>query len=436
MNQDVEQPARGTSIETLRQAQPFQGAMVTAEVERAVQEVQAALIIAKRFPRDEQEAYDRIMKACRRPSLAESALYAYTKGGTEVSGPSIRLAETLALQWRNLKFGWRILTQDEDSSEVEAFAWDQEANTQNSIQFTVRHEFKAKGQLKRVSDPREVYELVANQASRRLRACILRVIPGDIQDSAIEQCEKTLKDGGGKPLSDRVRDMLAAFKNDHGVSKEMIEKRVGKNADAINETELVALRRIYVSLRDGMAKVDQFFDTATSAADLKKPPQDPAAPPAEGPDVAAPAPRQPAQDARAEPAPVGKTRPVVTERGRVLTEIAYEMKVGENIEVDELPWRVIEWTDKQVVVRAAEKGAPSQPRPNRPAPEQAEATQLELQTVIDEVMSATTAEDIEQTRTLIDKLPEKDRAAATAMLNTKAAQISGNKGPRRNRTVE
>jgi len=127
---------------------------------------------------------------------------------------------------------------------------------------------------------------------------------------------------------------------------------------------------------------------------------------------------------------------VETERGRVLTEIAYEMKVGENIEVDELPWRVIEWTDKQVVVRAAEKGAPSQPRPNRPAPEQAEATQLELQTVIDEVMSATTAEDIEQTRTLIDKLPEKDRAAATAMLNTKAAQISGNKGPRRNRTVE
>ena len=74
-------------------------------ISRQAQEVQAAMVIAKRFPRDEVESYNRIMQSCKRKSLAESAMYEYPRGGTKVTGPSIRLAEAMAQNWGNLDFG-------------------------------------------------------------------------------------------------------------------------------------------------------------------------------------------------------------------------------------------------------------------------------------------------------------------------------------------
>ena len=58
-------------------------------ISRQAQEVQAAMVIAKKFPRDEVESYNRIMQSCKRKSLAESAMYEYPRGGTKVTGPSI-----------------------------------------------------------------------------------------------------------------------------------------------------------------------------------------------------------------------------------------------------------------------------------------------------------------------------------------------------------
>lgn len=438
---------RGASIDTLRTPAPKQGtAMMNAESERAIAEVQAAMVIAKRFPRDEDAAYTRIQKACRRPALAEAALYAYTKGGSEVSGPSIRLAEELARDWGNITFGWRILSQDEDSTEVRAEAWDLETNVPSYITFTVRHEFKGRdgGQkvMKKVTDPRELYELIANQASRRLRACILRIIPGDVQDMAVDQCEKTLKDGGGKPLGDRVRDMIAFFANDFHVTKEQIEKRVGKKAEAINETEFLSLRRIYGSLKDGAATVEQFFDAtagATGADELKK---GPAKEPAAAPASAGGAQVQSAQETTAQqrpsaPAPAAGSeavaRPVVTERGRVLTEIVYTPKLGDNIEFDNLPWRVIEVTDKQVVVRAAER----QPEPPKPQPKAGadEKTPVSLQSVINEIMAAEAPADLQEARELAKRLTEeKDRQMVDGLIATKEQHLKAPK--RRQRTME
>ncbi|BEI75849.1 hypothetical protein Rumi2_11580 [[Ruminococcus] torques] len=65
-------------------------------ISRQAQEVQGAMVIAKRFPRDEVESFNRIMQSCKRKSLAESAMYEYPRGGTKVSGP----LSVLPKQWR------------------------------------------------------------------------------------------------------------------------------------------------------------------------------------------------------------------------------------------------------------------------------------------------------------------------------------------------
>jgi hypothetical protein len=84
------------------------------------------------------------------------------------------------------------------------------------------------------------------------------VIPGDIVDSAVEKCDATLKGDGSEPLADRARKMLAAFEA-YGVTQAMIETRLGHKLDALIETELVQLRKIYNGIKDGAAKREDFF---------------------------------------------------------------------------------------------------------------------------------------------------------------------------------
>jgi len=43
-----------------------------------------------------------------------------------------------------------------------------------------------------LEDPRDIYELTANMGARRLRACVLGIVPGDVVESAVDQCERTL----------------------------------------------------------------------------------------------------------------------------------------------------------------------------------------------------------------------------------------------------
>lgn len=231
-----------------------------AMVSRQAQEVQAAMVIAKRFPRDEYEAYNRIMKACERPLLAENSMYEYPRGGTKVTGPSIRLAEALAQAWGNIDFGIMELEQINGESTVMAYAWDLETNTRQTKLFTVKHERKARGKINKLNDPRDIYEMVANQGARRMRACILGVIPGDVVDAAVEKCKETLVKGHKKPLDDRIRDMISCFDNDFKVSKEHLEEYIGCNAEAFTENAFVRLKNVYKSLRDGMAKREDYFD--------------------------------------------------------------------------------------------------------------------------------------------------------------------------------
>lgn len=237
--------------------------MIDTEGQRAIQEVQAAMIIAKRFPRNVKESLDRILNTCTRTSLAEQALYTYSRGGTDISGPSIRLAEAVAQQWGNLQFGIRELEQRDGESTVEAFAWDLETNTRQVKVFQVAHERHTKQGAKKLTDPRDIYETVANQGARRLRACILGVIPGDVIDEAVRQCDATLSASADTTAEaqKKIIEAFAAYK----VTKAQIEKRIQRRIDAITPAQVISLRKILISMRDGMSGPDDWFESAAES---------------------------------------------------------------------------------------------------------------------------------------------------------------------------
>lgn len=241
---------------------------VGQEVEktRALQEVQAAIFMARQFPRDEFRAQKKIMEAAKRLSMAEKAIYCFPRGGQQVKGASIRTAETIAKYWGNLSYGIKELSQNQSdhTSEMMAYCWDLESNVRVERIFKVRHIRDTKGGGKLLTDQRDIYEKTANDGARRLRAAILEVLPADIVEDFLQACEKTMEGSSDKPLKERISAMLKAFE-DFGVTQEMIEQRIGTRAENFVVKNVVDLGSIYNSIKNNFAPVEQYFDMPNAA---------------------------------------------------------------------------------------------------------------------------------------------------------------------------
>ena len=162
---------------------------VSVESQRATAAIQGAMAIAKRFPRNTDAAIERILNSCRRASFAQTATYSYTRGDQVVTGPSIRMAETLAINWGNLECVVKELENKDGMSTMEAACFDLESNTRIFKVFQVKHERQTRKGTTRLEDSRDIYELLANNGSRRLRACILAMI-GSVNSFSLfsQQC--------------------------------------------------------------------------------------------------------------------------------------------------------------------------------------------------------------------------------------------------------
>ena len=240
---------------------------VAIEASRAVAEAQGKLVIAKRFPRDEYQAFANMKKACQRIGLANKAFYSYPRGNETVSGPTIRLAEELARCWGNIDFGIKELSQDNGKSEMQAYAWDLETNTMSIQNFTNPHAKEVKGKIKTLTSLRDIYENNANMAGRRLRARILAVLPADFVEEAIAECQKTLAGKNNVPLTDRVRKMVVEFEK-LGVTQEMIEKRLGRGLDTMTGDDLTDYIGIFNSVKDKNTKVSEWFEYEKISTDI------------------------------------------------------------------------------------------------------------------------------------------------------------------------
>jgi len=239
-----------------------------AEVARAIQEVQGAIVIAKKCPRDVRLAKDSIIESCKHLDLAEESLYAFKTGSGMSEGASIRLTEEIALAWGNMSFGVREVARDDKETRYSVFSHDLQNNVKSSMEFTQKHQrySKESGNYAVTTDA-DIYNVVASTAARRKRACMLGVIPKHIQKMAVNQCKQTLASQAKGPIEERIKEMVVAF-DKIGVPEDKIIKRLGHNLDAITEIELVTLRGIFQSIRDNMAKKEEWFtfeDNKTTA---------------------------------------------------------------------------------------------------------------------------------------------------------------------------
>lgn len=227
---------------------------VAIEQERAIAEAQGQLILAKKFPRDENRAHDQLMKACSVKAFAETAFYSVPNRG---SGPSIRFAEEVARVYGNFQYGHRELSRADGKSEVEVYAWDMENNNYSKRQITVPHVVDTKNGPKILRDQNDINNLIANVASKQMRGRILALMPKWMVADAIERCKQTLAGTTDEPIEARVRKMTQAFSK-FGVTVKMLEDYLGHNLGETTLDELVDMTGIFNALKEG-AKVAEYF---------------------------------------------------------------------------------------------------------------------------------------------------------------------------------
>lgn len=236
---------------------------------RAVSEVKAQVIMARQYPRDPMTAMDNILRECQRPTLADAAVYTFPRGKEMVSGPSIRLAEVMARNWGNVNFGQEVLERGTDKrgigfSLVRAFAWDLQTNLYVSRQFEVKHFRATKAGGYKLTDDRDIYELEANMGARRLRACILQVIPGDVTASAVNACRKTASSGLNEMMKDEqkraelVAKMLRIYEK-MGVSQKDLEEYLKAIVQNWSADEMLRLKELKNGLDDGAITLGDIF---------------------------------------------------------------------------------------------------------------------------------------------------------------------------------
>lgn len=227
---------------------------------KTLSEIKGKMFLARQFPRDPDWSLQNVLRECQRPELAAAAQYEYPKGDTVVKGPSIRLVEVLARHWGNIDSGITEIDSVDGKTTIKCYAWDLETNVSDEKTFSVKHERSTKKGSYKLTDERDIYEMVANKGARRKRACLLAVMPGWYVDAAIDACNETLKASltDGKSMEEVIENIVSAFA-EFNITPEQISEKLSKPIEKLSKNDVVKLRHLYSAIKDGFVKATDAF---------------------------------------------------------------------------------------------------------------------------------------------------------------------------------
>jgi hypothetical protein len=234
---------------TVRKEQTFELVPTSGAAEKQY-EIQSAIVIARRFPRNEDTAFQKLMKAAGRSSFAEDAAYSFPRGGAKVEGPSINLAREGARIWGNIRYGLEIIRDDEDSRQIRGWAWDLETNTKTTLEDDFKKLIYRKqgGWIK--PDERDLRELTNRRGAILIRGCLLQLLPKDLIEDAMDRCKATLAKGAQEDPEGARKKVILAF-SELNITPEMLEQMLKHKLSESSPAEISELRKIYKSISDG-----------------------------------------------------------------------------------------------------------------------------------------------------------------------------------------
>ena len=243
--------------------------MVATQETAEIAEIQGKMILARQFPRDFDTVRREIAAECTSKKLAETAVYEFPRGDSVVRGASIRLVECVARHFGNILCGVKEIATSGNRATVKAYCWDLETNFADEKIFDVEYVRHTKSGSYPLTDPRDRYEMLANQGARRKRACMQAIIPQFIIDEAIDLCQETLqkntaKDGSIEDVRAKTLTAFAAVAD--WITPDMLAKVCGKDDfNNLMARDIVKLRNLYNAIKDGFVKPENAFGKEEAA---------------------------------------------------------------------------------------------------------------------------------------------------------------------------
>lgn len=266
-NQKVDETPLSTSVSSTMELAPS-SAMIEKQTE-----IQGAIIVARRFPRNEEAAFEKLMRSCRRTSFAEEASYSFPRGGASVEGPSVNLAREAARVWGNIRYGLEVVLDTAEERHIRGWAWDLETNTKVAAEDffakLIQRKQKGGGAVQWVKpDERDLRELTFRRGAILVRNCLLQLMPRDLIEDARAQSRATLaKDAAQDPDSAR-KAVLRAF-SEINVSAEQLQGYLGHPVGQSTPEEIAELRAIFQSIRDGNSTWAEYSKREEDVASAK-----------------------------------------------------------------------------------------------------------------------------------------------------------------------
>ena len=224
-------------------------------------EIEGAIVIARRFPRNEETAFGSLIKACQRPTFAEDVSYAFPRGSGTVTGPSVYLAKEAARLWGNMRYGVDVVLEDEDQRHIRAWAWDVQTNTKvnQDVIFQKLIQRKQGGTTQWIKpDERDLRELTNKHGSIAVRNCILSLLPTDLIEDAVQTAARVLREKTSKDPEGERKRIIVAFAGIN-VSADDLAKYLHGPVGQATPDQIGKLRTIYKSICDGNSTWSEYL---------------------------------------------------------------------------------------------------------------------------------------------------------------------------------
>lgn len=240
--------------------QPVQAVEITAleSIQRA--EIDVQITTAKRYPRQLTAVKQSMMSfATLDQETAEACFYTLPRGGKNIQGPSIRLAEIALSCYGNIRAGSRVVstvsTGPNPHVVIQSVCHDLEKN----IAVTIEKRRRITKKKSRDTIDEDDINLAANAgAAIAFRDAVFKVIPLALIKPVYEQA-KRVAIGDAKTLVDRRAKMVETF-GKMGVTKDMILLKLEKKSiDEVNLDDMETLIGLHTALKDGDTTIDETF---------------------------------------------------------------------------------------------------------------------------------------------------------------------------------
>ena len=194
--------------------------------------------------------------------MAEQAFYRFSRAGQVVTGPSVHLARELKRCFGNIQSGIDELRRDDDAgeSEVRAWAWDVQTNVREARILIVPHARDTKQGRRKLTELRDITEMIANIGSRAEREVILALLPAWYVELGVSACRATNESGiDEKTRPVIIADLIASFDTRHGVTRDQLEAKMDRPAGEWTASDIASLRVVWRALANGETTREQEF---------------------------------------------------------------------------------------------------------------------------------------------------------------------------------